>query len=65
VAFGSPSLFIAFLKNSIAADFTNELCFESISTKIYAFMADVDAWLVEQVLGIAQGQRKPDVHQHA
>ena len=45
-------------------DFVGELGAEPIDPETDAFVADVNAALVEQVLDIPQRERKPDIHQH-
>jgi hypothetical protein len=47
------------------SDPVREVRSEPVDPKAYAFVADVDAALVENILHVSQSQRKSDIHQHA
>ena len=46
-------------------DFVREVCAEAVDPEADAFVADVNAALVEQVLDISKRERKPDIHEDA
>jgi hypothetical protein len=38
---------------------------ETVPQEPHGFMADIDAALMQQILDVAKGKRKPDVHHHS
>ena len=50
--------------DTLAPDLCREHRSEPVPPQPHRLVADVDAALGEQVLDVAQGQRKTDIHQH-
>ena len=50
--------------NPISSDLGGEHRAEPVPPEPKRFVADIDATLMQQILDVAKGKRKPDVHHH-